>query len=794
MSAIALVAARELRRRGLHVLVLMLFVGVIGMCSMAAAAGARRSSTALARFKTSSRSADLELQGSPTARQLEQLASIDGVAAIGVLQAYAVVIPAVPDFQEIGEPLDAQFGHVVDRDRIIAGRALDPIAPDEVTIGEGLATRLHLRVGDDLGAEAYSPKQVAGILAGAGDVGARSGPPLHLRVVGIVRRPLDLGDRGASGGLVVLSPAFTRAYSGRIGIFGERIRIRTDHGAGDVAGVLATSRRILGPRLFGSQSLAVDVQGASNAIDVVTLGLWIAAAVAAMAGAFAIGIVLSREIASVTSEHETLKDLGCTRSQRVAVAAPSTALIALGGAIVAVVGAIAMSALFPLGVARRADPMIGVHADIVVLLAGVVAVVFVVGLVALLAAFRATRQSTLERTRALAAKPSAIVATAAAAGLAPSIMNGLRMAVEPGRGKSRIPVRSAFLGAIAGVVGVTGTLVFASSLEHLTTSPASYGETWQFKVPDVTANTACGGSDYGLRSIPGIAALAEVCAQTVQIERRPTGAIAYTQVRGDAIGPEIVAGLAPSSDRDVALGAKTLQQLGKHIGDRVRVAGRTATQEYKIVGRAVFPTLGASQPIGDGAAFTGAGYAHVFDQNIFLRYFVGRYAVGADRNTVRRRIDEIPQLATPTGTTVPAEIDRLHQVRWLPLSLALLLGGLAVFAVGHGLVASVHRRRRELGLLKALGFERRQVRATIGWQATTIGAVGVMLGIPAGVLVGAFAWRRVADGLGVATHLAVPALGLTLIAAGALAVVNLLAFVPARNAARTRPSVALHAE
>ena len=140
-----------------------------------------------------------------------------------------------------------------------------------------------------------------------------------------------------------------------------------------------------------------------------------------------------------------------------------------------------------------------------------------------------------------------------------------------------------------------------------------------------------------------------------------------------------------------------------------------------MVGRAVFPTLGAAQQLGDGAAFTGAGFAPLFDQNIFFRFFVGRFAAGADRNELRQRIDAVPQLSPLTESTLPAEIDRLHQVDWLPVSLAILLGGLALFAVGHAIVASVHRRRRELALLKTLGFERRQVRATVGWQATTIG-------------------------------------------------------------------------
>jgi hypothetical protein len=55
-------------------------------------------------------------------------------------------------------------------------------------------------------------------------------------------------------------------------------------------------------------------------------------------------------------------------------------------------------------------------------------------------------------------------------------------------------------------------------------------------------------------------------------------------------------------------------------------------------------------------------------------------------------------------------------------------------------------------------------------------------------------WRLVANGLGVSTTPVVPALTLLLIAPGALALLNVIAFLPARGAAQTRPAVALRTE
>jgi len=193
-------------------------------------------------------------------------------------------------------------------------------------------------------------------------------------------------------------------------------------------------------------------------------------------------------------------------------------------------------------------------------------------------------------------------------------------------------------------------------------------------------------------------------------------------------------------------------------------------------------------------SLTGAGYAPIFDPNIFLRVFVGRYAVGADRAEVARRVGSLPQFAAPSAPSVPSEIGRLRQVDWLPVALAVLLGLLALAAVAHALVVGARRRNRDLALLKALGFTRRDVRATVAWQATTLAAVGLVAGVPLGLFAGQLVWRRVADGLGVTVDTAVPIVAVAVLVVLAIGVVNAVAFAPARAASRLTPAEALRTE
>ena len=104
------------------------------------------------------------------------------------------------------------------------------------------------------------------------------------------------------------------------------------------------------------------------------------------------------------------------------------------------------------------------------------------------------------------------------------------------------------------------------------------------------------------------------------------------------------------------------------------------------------------------------------------------------------------------------------------------------------------RRRTETGLLKVLGFVRRQVGAAVCWQATTIALAGIAAGVPLGVAAGRVLWRVFATNFGVVPVPVVPILLLAALAAGVLAAANVLAAVPALLAARAHPGQLLKAE
>ncbi len=115
-------------------------------------------------------------------------------------------------------------------------------------------------------------------------------------------------------------------------------------------------------------------------------------------------------------------------------------------------------------------------------------------------------------------------------------------------------------------------------------------------------------------------------------------------------------------------------------------------------------------------------------------------------------------------------------------------------ALGLTLVASVRRRRRELSLLKALGFTQWQLASTVAWQSSMSAAIGVIVGMPLGIALGRWLWTLFARGISAVPNPNVPTSSMLLIACGALVFANLVAAAPGRIAAHTPAALVLRSE
>ncbi len=142
----------------------------------------------------------------------------------------------------------------------------------------------------------------------------------------------------------------------------------------------------------------------------------------------------------------------------------------------------------------------------------------------------------------------------------------------------------------------------------------------------------------------------------------------------------------------------------------------------------------------------------------------------------------------------PAEIVNYRSMGATPAFLGAALAAGAVAALCLTLFASVRRRRRDLALLKTIGFTRRQLAAAVAWQSTIAVAIGAVVGVPLGIALGRFLWDLFAREINVVPEPTVPGPAIILITVGALVLANIVAAVPGRMAGRTPTALLLRTE
>ena len=262
------------------------------------------------------------------------------------------------------------------------------------------------------------------------------------------------------------------------------------------------------------------------------------------------------------------------------------------------------------------------------------------------------------------------------------------------------------------------------------------------------------------------------------------------------------------------LGAKTMRQVGAHIGSTVRVAlsgsspagGSTKVRRFRVVGTTVLPPDFNGAALGTGAVFTLDGLVGpVCPSGARDRACLSALLV-ADSGAFLVRTTPGPQgtaALAALSRDYPSQVNFPHPPTDLvnfgeavnfPLIFGLIVVLFGVATLLHMLLSSLNRRRQEMGLLKSLGFVRRQIALSVSWQTTTVAAIGIVLGVPLGIAAGRLVWNAFASNLGVVAVPVVTAWVVVAIAVGTLVVANLLAVGPALVASRARAASLLKAE
>jgi ABC-type lipoprotein release transport system permease subunit len=546
----------------------------------------------------------------------------------------------------------------------------------------------------------------------------------------------------------------------------------------------------------------------ASSIHPQAVGWWILAALSALVGLVVVAQALARQSLVEAETHGVLRALGLARRQMILVGVARTLTIGIVGVLGGVALSFLLSPLTPVGEARLAESTRGFVFDPLVAVLGVLGTLILLLVIGLVSDLRTTRTASPGTTRL--ARPSGVVGSLARAGAPPSVVIGVRRAVERGAGRHTVPVGSAMLGSILAVTALCATSVFGASLTNLTTSPALYGQQFDLSINLDGSPAAPTPMLLHLERMRGITGIMGGIADDVKLNGQTVLTLAGKPLRGRLL-MTTVNGRLPHSDHEIALGATTMRALHAHVGSALALSapkpgGGTRTSSYRVVGTTVLPPDFGGGGLGTGAVVTFGGFlaaqcppgrsqaacgreAYEGGAGSYLL----RFARGADGRAAQAKVAK-EDAASIDYPVTPANLVNFGEAVNFPLIFGLVLIAFGVTTLVHVLVVSVARRRREAGLLRALGFLRRQIAYSVWWQTTTIALVGLVVGVPVGIVVGRAVWQAFARSLGVVPTAVVAPWVIVALAAGTLVVAGALAVGPAVAAARSRPASLLRSE
>jgi len=787
-----------------------LFVGVIGSLSISLIAGARRSASVVDRFFA----AAPQYEGLVFAQSFEkdgrtvvpQLARADVARLSGVERADPA---GYINFQALDgsgaviggiDALQVDFTAPPDRTtRVLRGTMPDGSDPYSVVINEAMAQNLSLSPGDTLNVKMFAPDQLAEVERG---VYEPKGPTYALSIVAIARPASDIvldearasAPRPKAANEMLVSSRFWEQHHTEFLDFPQGYYVKLTDGQRGVDALNAALPSLLPPG-EGVAQLAPDFRAARPNAYATPVNLETTALLALGIGVAALGvIVLVLVLRAEQRFHDRdtvgLRALGVTSHQLATIAALRVLPASLVGGLVAVLGAIALSARFPIGIGRQLELDRGYDVNIAVVTLGalgIVALVIVVGLIA-----SRSRRADL----ATAGSPATSVGWLQRVGAPTTVALGARVAFENPRGRrSPTAVPGVVSGAVA-IVIVATLAIWMAGVNHLYQDSASHGWPW---------DVAVGNSNFTLTddSAARLAVDPRVAAQTRAAYGQATiNGTALELFAIDPAGtapPVVMSGRLPARADEIALGTRAIRKLGVAVGDKVTLSfatsefndGQSPTSDVEatVVGTALAPMFGESD-LGDPSVVTldavRAGGGNSTAQMVALRLTESARKGGAAQLAKDYTEEQLTDI-------VPARVVNMHRVRSIPMLGVLLAGALGTITLGLLVIGGARIHRRNFAVLRALGLDARHLSGVLAWQGVLTAALMVAIGLPLGAIAGVALWHHVAADTGVAPTAVVPPALLVLVPA-TLAVAILCSFMAGHRVRRTQVARLLREE
>jgi putative ABC transport system permease protein len=241
---------------------------------------------------------------------------------------------------------------------------------------------------------------------------------------------------------------------------------------------------------------------------------------------------------------------------------------------------------------------------------------------------------------------------------------------------------------------------------------------------------------------------------------------AQARVLDDGGGKERVSALAPDaaavltiewveggpgtlrrlSDREVIVDKSLASSAGLERGDEVRFLTQIgARPRLRVVGE-----FEDKAELLGGAIVTQGLMARAFDQRddflAFVKLAPGAPAEAVQARLVREMDRQFPVVEVRNQEELKKnQEEQINQLLGLIYALLALAVIVSLFGIANTLALSIHERTRELGMLRAIGMSRRQVRTMIRYEAVITALIGALLGMVIGVVFAALIAQPLGD-------------------------------------------------
>jgi putative ABC transport system permease protein len=287
-----------------------------------------------------------------------------------------------------------------------------------------------------------------------------------------------------------------------------------------------------------------------------------------------------------------------------------------------------------------------------------------------------------------------------------------------------------------------------------------------------------------IEKTPGVASVTRLRYATPKINGKYQQVTAVNPERlDDAVRvPMITGNPTDLTDSGVLVDEGRADRDHLHVGDTVTMRMPAGTLSFHVTGviKKNNPVLSTPYTVTLGA-LTNGGY-RAADSFLFIDKQPGA-SLSKVKGDVEDAIGDVPTVTVKDQAGFAAEQrDQFNQLLVLVYAMLVLALVIAVLGIINTLALSVIERTHEVGLLRAIGLSRRQLRRMVRLEAVVIAVFGALLGVVMGVVFGVALMASLRDqGLEVTS---VPVVQLAVIVLGAAVCGVLAAAFPARRAAR----------